>query len=126
MQCNNGEKIVREKTLILSLSHTNIVFLFVVDTKLGDIGYRFRKEFKGCEIVEGQVIDVLEGTHLEKNRRCIFANDDKEDLSLTQISHLNKVLNSDPIIKSTKMSKETNKSFKHHYSIKDGEKDEKK
>ena len=42
------------------------VFLFVVDTKLGDVGYRFRKEFKGCRIVEGQVIDVLEGIHLEK------------------------------------------------------------
>ena len=96
------------------------VFLFVVDTKLGDVGYRFRKEFKGCGIVEGQVIDVLEKMHLEKNRRFIFVSDDREDLILTQISHLNKVLNSDPIIKSTKLSKGTNKSFKYHHSIKDG------
>ena len=66
MQCNNGGKLAKEKNLILSLLHTNIVFLFVVDTKLGDIDYRFRKEFKGCGIVEGQVIDILEETHLEK------------------------------------------------------------
>ena len=30
-------KTRKRKNLILSLSHTNIVFLFVVDTKLGDI-----------------------------------------------------------------------------------------
>ena len=50
----------------MSLSYTNIVLLFVVDTELGDVGYRFRKEIKGCVTTEGQVIDVLEGTHLEK------------------------------------------------------------
>ena len=59
-------KTRKRKNLILSLSHTNIVFLFVVDTKVGDVGYRFRKEFKGCGIVEGQVMDILEGIHLEK------------------------------------------------------------
>ena len=63
MQCNNGGKNWKIKKLILSLSYTNIEFLFVVDTKLGDVGYRFRKAIKGCGIVEGQVIDVLEGTH---------------------------------------------------------------
>ena len=99
--------------------------MFLVhNIELGEGGYRFRKEFKGREIFEGQVLELLEGVHSDKNRRYVFVDDNKEDSSLTQISYLNKKLKINPVIKSTNIVQENNTSFNYHPSFIDEEDNE--
>ena len=50
--------------------------------KVGDIGYRFRKNFKGFGIFEGCVIEIKTYAENNKNRRCLYTYGDSEDLSL--------------------------------------------
>ena len=53
--------------------------------KVGDVGYRFRKNFKGYGIFEGCVIEIKTHAENNKNRRCLYTDGDSEDLSLIQI-----------------------------------------
>ena len=56
--------------------------------KVGDIGYRFEKNFKGFGIFEGCVIDIKTHAENNKNRRCLYTDGDSEDLSLIQLRSL--------------------------------------
>ena len=51
-------------------------------TKFGNVGYRFQKHFKGFGIYEGRVIEIRSNMKGNKNRRCMYSDGDKEDLSL--------------------------------------------
>ena len=54
--------------------------LSVDNVKTGDIGFRFKKDFDGHGICEGQVIEMNNIL-----RRCIYSDGDKEDLNLEQL-----------------------------------------
>ena len=56
----------------------------VNNIKIGDIGFRFRKDFIGHGIFEGQVIEINNTL-----RRCIYSDGDIEDLTLEQLSYWN-------------------------------------
>ena len=56
----------------------------VNNIQIGDIGFRFRKDFIGHGIFEGQVIEINNNL-----RRCIYSDGDIEDLNLEKLSYLN-------------------------------------
>ena len=53
--------------------------------KVGDIGYRFRKNFKGFGIFEGCVIEIKTHAENNKHRRCWYTDGNSEDFSSIQI-----------------------------------------
>ena len=53
--------------------------------KIGDIGYRFEKNFKGFGIFEGCVVEIKTHAANHNNRRCVYTDGDSEDLSLIQL-----------------------------------------
>ena len=59
--------------------------------KVGDIGYKFRKSFKGHGIFEGCVIEIKTHAENKKNRRCLYTDGDMEDLSIVQIRSYDRV-----------------------------------
>ena len=56
----------------------------VNNIKIGDIGFRFRKDFMGHGIFEGQVIEINNNL-----RRCIYSDGDIEDLNLEKLLYWN-------------------------------------
>ena len=56
----------------------------VNNIKIGDIGFRFKKDFIGHGIFEGQVTEIN-----NKVRRCIYSDGDIEDLTLEKLSYWN-------------------------------------
>ena len=58
--------------------------LRVDNVKIGDIGFRFKKDFDGHGIFEGQVIEINNTL-----RRCIYSDGDKEDLSMEKLLYWN-------------------------------------
>ena len=56
----------------------------VNNIKIGDIGFRFRKDFIGHGTFEGQVIEINNNL-----RRCIYSDGDIVDLNLEKLSYWN-------------------------------------
>ena len=56
----------------------------VNNIQIGDIGFRFRKDFIGHGIFEGQVIEINNNL-----RRCIYSDGDIKDLNLEKLSYWN-------------------------------------
>ena len=54
-------------------------------TKFGYVGYRFQKHFKGHGTCEVRVIEIRSNVKDNKNRRCMYSDKDKEDLSLKHL-----------------------------------------
>ena len=52
----------------------------VNNIKIGDIGFRFKKDFIGHVIFEGQVIEINNNW-----RRCIYLDGDIEDLNIEKV-----------------------------------------
>ena len=55
---------------------------------IGDVGFRFRKYFRGHGVFEGRVVEIgpeANGDRSMRNRRCRYEDGDSEDLSKRQL-----------------------------------------
>ena len=59
--------------------------------KIGVIGYKFKKYFKGHGWFEGRVSKINIGTKEKKDRRVIYSDGDVEDISIKQLKSLKRV-----------------------------------
>ena len=57
-------------------------------TKFGYVGYRFQKHFKGHGTCEVRVIEIRSNVKGNKDRRCMYSDGDKEDLSLKDLKKI--------------------------------------
>ena len=59
--------------------------------KIGAIGYKFKKYFKGHGWFEGRVSEINIGAKEKKDRRVIYSDGDVEDVSIKQLKSLKRV-----------------------------------
>ena len=94
-------------------------------TKFGNVGYRFQKEFKGYGNHEGRVIEIRSNVKDNKDKRCMYSDGDKEDLSLKDLKKFKslkfitpvKKLESVKILEKNRNKITISKSIKHIFFV---------
>ena len=71
--------------------------------KFGNVGNRFQKDLKGYGNYKGRLIEIRSNMKGNKDRRCMYSDGDKADLSLKELIKLKnlKILN---ILKKLKLN----------------------
>lgn len=60
--------------------------------KIGDVGYKFRKQFGTMGYFTGTVVEIIPNAEMEYDRRCVYTEDgDVEDLRIEDLVELAKL-----------------------------------
>ena len=86
------------KKRLLHIKHT--IFNEILSS--GDVGFKFRKLFKNNVFFLGTISKIRLGTENNKDRRCIYSDEDSEDLSLRQIQCLSSLYHLPRFVKKLK------------------------
>ena len=74
----------------IKISHQSNINVHIPTTEIvGNMGFKFKIFFKGHDVFEGQVISIKKYSADSKDRRCLYLDGDKEDLSLNHLIYWN-------------------------------------